>query len=219
MRPPESNQEWINALRDTGPRQAEAIEVLRGRLFRGLLAYLGGQRSDLAGLDQEELEQLADEFAQEALLTILDKLSSFRGESKFMTWAYKIAVHRAISALRRKQWQDISLEALSETDEVRPSFSLAQADVAPHPESQVERQAIWDRVQRIVDEELTERQRQALIAILVIGRPLPDVARQLGTNPNNVYKIVHDARKKLKKRLANEGLTPDYIWSVFREAA
>lgn len=218
MRLPESNQEWVDALRASGPRQAEAIEALRQRLVRGLLAYLGGHRSDLASLDQEELEQLAEEFCQEALLTILNKLPTFRGESKFTTWAYKIALHHAISALRRKQWQDVSLDALSETEEGQ-STSLAKIEIVPHPESQLERQAIWERIQRIIDEELTERQRQVLVATQVNGMPLPEVAKKMGTNPNNVYKIVHDARKKLKRRLATEGLTSEYIWSVFREAA
>ncbi|OGO43805.1 MAG: hypothetical protein A2Z04_03070 [Chloroflexi bacterium RBG_16_57_9] len=151
MQPLESNQDWLIALQDTGLRQAEAIETLRSRLYRGLLAYLGGQRSDLATRDQAELEQLADELTQEALLTILDKLSTFRGESKFTTWAYKIAVHHAISTLRRKRWQDLSLDALTESDELRSFSTLAEARVTAHPESQVERQAIWDSVQKVID--------------------------------------------------------------------
>jgi len=218
MRTFETNRDWLFALQNTGPRQAEAIEALRDRLFRGLLAYLGGQRSDLATRAQAELEHLADEITQEALLVILDKLSTFRGESNFTTWAYKIAVHHAISTLRRKRWQDLSLDALTESNEL--DFSTwAEASVTAHPESLVERKAIWDRIQKVIDEELTERQRQALIAIQVRGLPLSEVAKQLNTNPNNVYKIVHDARQKLKKRLASEGLTSDYIMSVFREAA
>ena len=99
-----TNEEWLAALR--GPEQEEALADLRTFLVRGL-GYALANRSDVD-------DQVREDFAQEALLKILNGLDTFRGESRFTTWAQKIAVNVAFTELRRRRWQDTSLEAITE---------------------------------------------------------------------------------------------------------
>jgi RNA polymerase sigma-70 factor (ECF subfamily) len=186
-----SNQDWLEDLRANRP---EAIEDLRSALLRGLRAVLNGKV-------QGDLDAVSEDFVQEALLKILGSLDSFRGESRFLTWAQKIAVHVALSDLRRKRWRDVSLQAFTETPEGEEYTPLLLTDPAPSPELQAARQELLRNVERLIFEELTERQRNALLAILQDGIPLQEVAERLDTNPNALYKMLHDARQRLKQRL------------------
>ena len=119
-----TNQEWLADLR--GPQQEQAIEDLRGILVRGL-------RYSLSTRIQGELEMLVEDFTQDALIRILDKLDTFRGESKFTTWAQKIAVRVAYSELRRQRWKDISLEDLLPEDSEGDFTPAILADPTPDP--------------------------------------------------------------------------------------
>lgn len=140
-------------------------------------------------------------------MKILHRLASFRGESQFTTWAQKIAVRVALTELCRRRWQDVSLEDLKPPEMETEPIELA--DPAPLPEQQVTRSTIMQLVQRLMMEELTDRQRQALQAVMVNGLPLEEVARRMGTNRNALYKLLHDARQRLQKGLAAQGLTAD----------
>lgn len=186
-----SNQDWLRDLRASSP---EAIEDLRLALLRGL-------RAALSGKVQGDLDAISEDFAQEALLKILSSLDSFRGESRFLTWAQKIAIHVALSDLRRKRWRDVSLQNFTETPEGEEYTPLLLTDPAPSPEVQAARRELLRNVERLIFEELTERQRTALLAILQDGLPLHEVAHRLDTNPNALYKMLHDARQRLKRRL------------------
>jgi RNA polymerase sigma-70 factor (ECF subfamily) len=186
-----SNQDWLRDLRASSP---EAIEELRLALLRGL-------RAALSGKVQGDLDAISEDFAQEALLKILSSLDSFRGESRFLTWAQKIAIHVAFSDLRRKRWRDVSLQNFTETPEGEEYTPLLLTDPAPSPEVQAARRELLRNVERLIFEELTERQRTALLAILQDGLPLQEVAHRLDTNPNALYKMLHDARQRLKRRL------------------
>jgi RNA polymerase sigma-70 factor (ECF subfamily) len=159
-------------------------------------------------------ETLAEDFVQEAILKILDKLDTFAGRSKFTTWAHKITVHEALTELRRKRWQDASLEQLTdrETGEYTPSIT---ADDAPEPEQIVLRNDMLQRVNRIIEQNLTDRQRLAMQLAVVQEEPTVVVARALDTNPNAVYKLLHDARLRVKRQLAEEGLTPEDVLAIF----
>ena len=202
-----TNAEWLSVL--SGPDPGEAIDDLRVTLVRGL-------RFALSSRVQGDLDMLVEDFAQDALLRILDKLDTFRGESRFTTWAQKIAVRVAFSEMRRQRWKDISLQDLMPADEDYGDFTPAVlSDPGPNPEQRTTQQAMLDMVMRLLTEELTERQREVMMAVMVGGMPLEEVARRMGTNRNALYKLIHDARKRLQKRLADEGMTPQEVLAVF----
>lgn len=204
-----SNEEWMSDL-VTLPQRADALGDLRKILVHGLRRGLVDQVNTSA----PEFDALAEDFAQEALMKILDNLHTFAGRSQFTTWAHKIALAVALTELRRKRWQDRSLSSLTETEhgEYTP---LIIADPAPEPSNATERADVLSRVNRIIAEELTEKQRAALTAVIIDELPTPQVATLLDMKPNAVYKLVHDARLRLKKRLISEGLTPEDVLEAF----
>jgi RNA polymerase sigma-70 factor (ECF subfamily) len=196
-----SNDQWLVALR--GPTRDEALAELRVVLMRGLKAVLGGQAS--------RVESSVDDFVQEALIKILDNLDSFRGECHFTTWAQKICVRTAFAEMRRSRWRDVSL------DEV---ISQPEGNTAADPQLDPERAAtqtmIMEKFRRFIDEELTDRQRTALLAALG-GMPLEAVADRMNTNRNALYKLLHDARKRLRRRMSAEMLSPQDVLGAFGE--
>jgi RNA polymerase sigma-70 factor (ECF subfamily) len=216
-----NNDEWIADLAadpaggDT--RHAEALKDLRQRLERGVFYYLRNDRSDLSDYTLDVLEQMAQDFTQDALLKILDNLDSFRGESQFITWATKIAMRVAISELRRARYKDYSLEHLTADGETMPSItSLAiSPEGAPPPENYAERREVLAIIDDALSNALTERQRIALVAYTIDGVPVEEIAQQMHTNRNALYKLVHDARMKLKHYMEDQGLTLDYILDLF----
>lgn len=204
-----TNEAWFLAL--SGTPCPEALDDLRDRLLDGL-RYVLKRRYDVTELDLED-------FVQEALVKILGNLGSFRGESKFMTWAQKIAIRVAFSELRRKRWENVSLQDLvpmwstdSDADASVP-FWLPSAE--PSPEQRITRQSLRILLARLIQEELTDLQRQAMVAIVFQGMPIEEVARRLDTNRNALYKVLHDARQRLKYRLEAQGLTADEVLVAF----
>jgi len=207
------NTAWLADLRATGVRRDTAILDLRSYVLRAILLYLTRQRSDLAGLDHEELRQLAEDWAQQAVLQIMKNLDGFHGRSRFTTWAYRVAINLAAGSLRRKAWRDLSLEHLTETES--PRIHLREDRSEPAPEQAVERAELWETVQAIIRDELSERQRTALTRVVFEGAPVDVVAEQLETNANNVYKIMHDARKKLRSELEHRAWTAEAVMAAF----
>ncbi len=211
-----TNQEWLAALR--GPGRDKALADLRAFLVRGLRYALANQ----ANVTEADLE----DFAQEALLKILAGLDSFRGESRFTTWAQKIAVRVALTELRRHRWRDVSLDEMTGFPDADPSTALRRgpghrfipdmlADPSAGPEQQAIQRMLLSTLGRIIATELTDRQRQALVAARIHGMPLEEVARRMGTNRNALYKLLHDARQRLKKRMMAEGLSPQDVLAAF----
>ena len=196
-----TNEEWIDALRDE-TKQELALVDLRLLLFNGLRRGL----INWVNPSNPEFESLVDDFAQESLLKVLANLDSFEGRSKFTTWAYKIAVRVALTELRRKRWQDRSLEALESAES-----SLPLPDQRPSPAQQIEQSDSFQRLEQIINETLTPKQRQAMLGIAVEEMPIEELAQQMNMNRNALYKLLHDARLKIKKQLLEEGLTPDMI--------
>jgi RNA polymerase sigma-70 factor (ECF subfamily) len=131
---------------------------------------------------------------------------TLRGESRFTTWAQKIAVRVAFSELRRLHWKDISLQDLiSQCDiDLRP---VVLADKSVSPEQRTAQRMMLETVQRFIAEGLTERQRQALTATVMQGMSPGEVACQMDTNRNALYKLLYDARQRLKKHVMAEGLS------------
>jgi RNA polymerase sigma-70 factor (ECF subfamily) len=201
-----------------GSGRDEALADLRALLVRGL-------RYALASWSVVD-EAILEDFAQDALLKILDGLDSFRGESRFTTWAQKIAVHVALTELRRHRWRDVSLDEMTGSPDADPSTALRRgsghrlipdtlADPSAGPEQQVIQRTLLSTLRRIISTELTDKQRQALVAVRIHGMPLEEVARRMGTNRNALYKLLHDARQRLKKRMMAEGLSPQDVLAAF----
>lgn len=211
-----TNETWLTELRSGHPRQPQALEDLRQYLLRGVLAYLRS-RSDLSGLAESDLQQMAQDLVQEALLKIQTNLATFQGKSKFTTWATKIAANHTISELRRARWRDLSLDAITEAGATLQEVLITAAGGGDNPATENERRQVWDTITEVINRDLTERQRQTLAAVLIDNIPIAEVARLLGTNPNNVYKLLHDARLKLKQGLQKLGLDAQYILQLFSE--
>jgi RNA polymerase sigma-70 factor, ECF subfamily len=199
-----TNEQWLAELR--GPNPDEALADLYDLLVRGLRAALGG-RAD--GVDAN-----IGDFAQEALIKIVSNLDSFRGESRFTTWAKKIAMNVALTELKRRRWRDVSLQDLLDR---RTATGRGLADPQLTPEQVAFQNMVLAKLRRTIDEELTDRQREAVVAVILEGMPIAEVARRMGTNQNALYKLLHDARKKLKLRMEAAGLTPQEVLAAFDE--
>lgn len=196
------NDAWINALQ--GPHRDRALADLRRILVQGLRIVLAQRASG-------NIETLVEDFVQEALLKILDNLDTFRGESRFTTWSQKIAVRIALSEMRKKRWQDLSLQDLTPVDSDSDYTPPALTDTDLTPEDETSQHWIIEQVERAMAEDLTERQQTALALVVIQGMPLDVVAERMNTNRNALYKLVFDARKRLKKALEKRGLSPDTL--------
>jgi RNA polymerase sigma-70 factor, ECF subfamily len=199
-----TNEQWLADLR--GPNPDEALADLYDLLVRGLRAGLGSYGGG-AGAN-------AGDFAQEALIRITGNLDSFRGESRFTTWAQKIAMNVALTELKRRRWRDVSLQELSAR---REAADREPADVQPSPEGLALQNTVLRELRRMVEEELTDRQREAVVAVILEGMPISEVARRMNTNQNALYKVLHDARKRLKGRMEAAGISPREALAAFDE--
>lgn len=208
-----TNEQWLRALRTGGAEQEEALKDLRERLIHGMRAYLAEDRGYKSGRGSEDARQIVEDCAQEALLIIKRKIDTFRGESRFTTWATTIAIRRLLSELRRRQWHELSIEesAIGHDLPDRPVEPLQSGN----PEMALQQDEVWSLLKQIVEKDLTSRQRFVLIASAFQGMPLDLIAAKLGTNRDNVYKILHDARKKLKVCLTKRRITLEEILQTF----
>ena len=207
-----TNEAWLSDLRAEGERRNAAIEDLRSIIQKGLPYALSRWLSP----SQPQFESLVEEVTQETLLRVLDQLDTFEGRSQFTTWVHKIAIRIALTELRRKRWRDSSLDELTENEDLPPPQGLL-ADSQAGPDVSAERADMLARVRRVIEEELTDRQRQALILLGLQDMPMEDAARKLKTNRNALYKLLHDARLRLKTRLALEDISPHDVLSLFEQ--
>ena len=195
-------------LQAEGPTRDAAIADLRQVLVAGLRRGLLRQ----IRASGREFDSQAEDFVQEALLKIIDQLDAFRGDSRFTTWAHKIAVRVALTELRRKRWQDVSLDAMTTShDEMR---AVEFADSAPGPAQAADKKAVTALLHRYINNELTERQRHALLAVGIHGMPLEEVARRMGSTRNAMYKLLHDARRNLQRKLVADGFSREQLLRV-----
>jgi RNA polymerase sigma-70 factor (ECF subfamily) len=199
-----TNEQWLAELR--GPKPDEAIADLYDLLVRGLRAAFGGYGG---GVDAN-----FGDFAQEALIKITENLDSFRGESRFTTWAQKIAMNVALTELKRRRWRDVSLQDLLAR---REGADRGPADPDLTSEQLALQNTVLGELRRMIDEELTDRQREAVVAVILEEMPISEVARRMGTNQNALYKLLHDARKKLKRQMEGAGLSAEEVLAVFDE--
>lgn len=197
----EPNQrEWTTRLRSSSSEREAAIAELTGILVRGLKASLSDHFS--GGLQAEDI-------AQEAILRILNSLDSFQGRSKFTTWAMTIAMRVGISELRRKHYQDVSLDVSLED-----GSALEIPVSAPAPADNEGRASLLSTLRDMIETELSQKQRSAMQALLG-GMAVEEIARRTDSNRNAVYKLVHDARLKLRNAFEARGITVDDVAAVF----
>jgi RNA polymerase sigma-70 factor (ECF subfamily) len=207
-----TNESWLADLRSTGSTHADALNDLRDIIQKGLPYALSRWLPSSDPLFQP----LVEEVTQETLLRVLDQLDTFEGRSLFTTWVHKIAIRIALTELRRKRWRDSSLDEMTENEDAPPPPGLL-ADPQASPETSAERSDMITRVRRILEEELTPKQREALVLLGLQDMPMEDAARKMKTNRNALYKLLHDARLRLKRRLALEDITPQDLLTAFEQ--
>jgi RNA polymerase sigma-70 factor, ECF subfamily len=193
---------WIEALSSTGAEREEAVERLHGLLVRASRFEVARRRRALGGAPAGDLDDLAMQAADDALVAILRKLHTFRGDSRFTTWADKFALLEAGVKVRRRAWQ--GREVPLEDD------GWAQLpDRRALPGADAETGELLGAVRAAIADVLTAHQRAVLVAVTLNDVPIDVLAERLGTTRGALYKTLHDARRKLRARLAADGLAVD----------
>jgi RNA polymerase sigma-70 factor (ECF subfamily) len=200
--PHRDNDEWVRALAADGLVREAAQRDLRRFLVRGLRRILAPR-----GLG----EDLCEDFAQETLLRIRERLSAFRGKSQFTTWALSIATRVAFDELRHKHWKDVPFDAA--TAEALVPLEFEPSSGAPQ-EKGLLRERVLAELRDVIENKLTDKQRRVLIAELN-GMPHAEIAEALGMKRNALYKLSHDARKRVKFHLESAGLSEVEVLWVF----
>jgi RNA polymerase sigma-70 factor (ECF subfamily) len=194
---PES-AEWLGALAGTGPQWEAALTRLHEMLVRIARAECRrrGPRLQITG---PELDDLAYQAAADAVMAITRKLGQFRGESRFTTWAYKFVILEVSAKIGRHFWRNppVPLDA-EDWDKLPGRFGF-------DPAHQAEWQDLLAALRRAVDTDLSPRQRQVFIAIMVNAVPLDTLVIELGSSRGAIYKMMFDARRKLRAALAANG--------------
>lgn len=207
-----TNDEWLVDLQASGRRKEFALEDLRRIITHGLPYAL----SKWILPSDPRFSSLVEEVSQETILRVLSKLDTFEGRSQFTTWVQAIAVRIALTELRLARWREISLDEHLEKDDLDGmDRELPSSD--PGVEKSFEKNEILNMLGQTMESVLTEKQRKAMLAVAVKGMPLEVVARRMGTNRNALYKLLHDARLKLKGHLEKNGLSPSEILAMFEE--
>jgi RNA polymerase sigma-70 factor, ECF subfamily len=189
---------WLSRLAAGGGERQAAERELHARLVRIAFAELR-RRSASASVTGPELDDVAHQAAADAMLAILAKLGDFRGESRFTTWAYRFVILEVSAKLGRHYWRHppVALDA-GQWERLPDRFGL---DPVRHAESA----AMLAEVRRVVRDELTEHQRRIFTAIVVDGIPLDALAAKLGLRRNAIYKVIFDARRKIRQSLVANG--------------
>src|SRR3954447_11706706 len=189
---------WLAALRGPAGVREEAVAELHDLLLRGAHFELNRRRQTLSHVPYGEFDDLATQAANDALVAILAKLDTFRGASRFTTWAYKFVLLEAGVKARRRAWhrREVILDA--------ESWPL-MADPSPGAQQAVEHAELLGAIRDAVRSELTPHQREVFAALALNGVPIDVLAERLATTRGALYKTLHDARRKLRAALAEVG--------------
>jgi RNA polymerase sigma-70 factor (ECF subfamily) len=193
------SREWLDALSSYGAERDAAIARLHDLLLRAARFEVARRKRSLPHLRGGSFDDLATQSADDALVAVLAKLDDFRGASRFTTWAYKFALLEAAVRLRRLSWQgrEVPLEPASWD-------AFAGGRASPHDDA--ETRELLGALRVAIDDQLTPHQREVLVAITLTGVPIDVLAERLGTTRGALYKTLHDARQKLRRCLADQGL-------------
>jgi RNA polymerase sigma-70 factor, ECF subfamily len=193
----DDSREWLRSLRASGAVHEEAVARLHALLLRAARFEVARRRPTLPHLRGNELDEIALEAADDALMSVLARLDDFRGESRFTTWVYKFALLEAAVKLRRRAWQGREVPLEPET------WSMFGSD-ALEPDEQAEQSELLSTIQQAIKEVLTPHQRRVLVALALNGVPIDVLAERLSTTRGALYKTLHDARRKLREHLGEE---------------
>ena len=194
--PPSSDEAWVADLTDDGPAGQRALAHLRELLLKASRHQVWRLRDQLPGAGAGQLDDLAQQAADDALVAVLRKLDTFEGRSRFTTWAYKFGVLHAGVAVRRQAWRH---------REVPLPDTLTLVDTTPSPAAISEANQLARAVEAAIASELTPHQRRVVLTLLVEEVPVDVLADRLGSTRNALYKTLHDARQRLRAALIDSG--------------
>jgi RNA polymerase sigma-70 factor (ECF subfamily) len=213
-----TNKEWLYALNTSGEIQEAALTDLRDLLLRAALYFFNRNLSDFGGMNRNEILQYAEDCAQEALIAVMKHLPDFRGDSKFTTWAYKFAINIALMTARRERWKGKSIEELTFfSNGMFVEWTAADQSSWLTPDHSALQEEISHIIHVVIEQELTEKQRQVLIMMVFNEVPMDEVVQRLRTNRNAIYKMLHDARRKLKSSLQRRGFEVSELLALFHD--
>jgi RNA polymerase sigma-70 factor, ECF subfamily len=198
------SQAWLRALRTPGTERERAVTRLHELLVRAARFEVSRRRAALSHVRGEELEDIALQAADDALMAVLAKLGDYRGTSRFTTWAYKFALLEAGVRLRRRAWQEREVV-------LEPEAWPQMTDAGRSPPQEAETRELVQALSSSIDSCLTDHQREVLVALALNGVPLDVLAERLNTTRGALYKTLHDARRKLRSDLARRGFSLEAI--------
>lgn len=198
------SRQWLARLRSEGAEHDEAVARLHDLLLRAARFEVARRRPMLPHLRGNDLDDIALQAADDALMSVLARLDDFRGLSRFTTWAYKFALLEAAVKLRKRAWQGRELPLEPESWSLFSSAGL-------EPDLEAEQSELLETLQTAINQILTPHQRHVLVALALNGVPIDVLAERLNTTRGALYKTLHDARRKLRKHLAECGLSVDLL--------
>jgi RNA polymerase sigma-70 factor, ECF subfamily len=196
------SRRWLDRLQEEGRDRDAALGELRELLLRAARFEVGRRCATMTQIRGGDQEDLAQQSAGDAMVAVLGKLDDFRGQSKFTTWAYKFALYEAAARIRKLAWQGRELP-------VEPEVWPQVPDPGPAPQGEVEMNDLLAAIRQEIEQSLTPRQREVLVALALNEVPIDVLAERLGSTRGALYKTLHDARQKLRAALAARGLTID----------
>jgi RNA polymerase sigma-70 factor (ECF subfamily) len=201
----QESRDWLDQLGSDGPVRSSAIEALFDMLLRVARHEAQRRRGSLPRQVVGELDDLARQAADDALAAVLRKLGEYRGASRFTTWAYKFAMFEVSTALRREAWRGRSIT-------IEDAAWSQVADRMPvDPQAEMNVRELLAAVEHAVATNLTPRQRDVFVSIVVLEVPVDVVADRQGSSRGAIYKVLHDARRKLRVALADQGWDADTV--------
>jgi RNA polymerase sigma-70 factor (ECF subfamily) len=198
----DESRAWLRDLRSEGRTKDEAVARLHALLLRAARFECARRRPTLPHLRGNDLDDIANQAADDALVSVLARLDDFRGASRFTTWVYKFALLEAAVKLRKRSWQGREVPLEPET------WSLFTG-AGNEPQGDAEQGELLATLQQAIAEVLTAHQRRVLVALALNGVPIDVLAERLSTNRGALYKTLHDARRKLRRHLDERGLSVD----------
>jgi RNA polymerase sigma-70 factor, ECF subfamily len=196
--PDQESAGWLRDLQRMGASRDDAIVRLHALLLRVARSVAARRRSTLPGRAAEEINDLCVQAANDALMAVLAKLDTYLGTARFTTWACKFAIFETSSRLRRHAWRQRKVE-------IDDSVWDRLPDKAPLALQQLENDQVIVALHRAVDEHLTQRQRLIFQSVTLDEVPIDVLAERLGTSRGAIYKMLHDARAKLRRALTVSG--------------
>jgi RNA polymerase sigma-70 factor (ECF subfamily) len=194
------SRSWLDSLSADGRAREAAIARLHELLRRAARFEVARRRGTLGSLDGDDLDDIALQSADDALMAVLAKLEEFRGQSRFTTWAYKFALLETAVKLRRRAWRGRELP-------LEPERWPQVSDRRASPHADAEQGELLAAVRDAIARDLTPHQREVLVAVALNGVPIDVLAERLGTTRGALYKTIHDARRKLRRTLEADGFT------------